>query len=388
MEFSVPTNWQKGITSILISENRTGEITEVYGKLLMDAVGGGRPASTLAFVSERAAREHIAGLRQKGFRFNYLLNALCMDNMEFTRRGKKNIMRLLERLSGMNVDSFTVANPYLARLIRKEYPSIAINASVMANIDSVDSVKFWEGLGVSKITFSSHIVNRNFSLIRVLRKALKCKMQLIANCACLCDCPTRVNHSLLLSHSSQKWHSGYNLDYYLLMCRYKRFQEPVNFIRADWIRPEDIAFYEGLGVDSIKLVDRRLPTEAILRIISAYIKRRYDGNLVDLLPALQTTSFTGHKGWIRKIFYLGLPWSLNPVKVLRLSKLLSKVEVVIDNRQLDGFLSNIPEGCGFGSCDSCGYCKKTAVLAVKIDGKYLEEMLVKYRDALQFLIEK
>lgn len=389
MDFSIPTNWQEDIILDLVSKNTKGEIKEVYGKLALDDIGGGRTASTLAFVSQEQAKEHIRELRNQGFRFNYLLNTLCMDNLEFTRQGQKRIRHLLDWLVKIGIDLVTVANPYLMMWIKKNYPFISITVSALANIDSMNRAKFWEDLGAHKITFPGPIVNRNFSLIKLLRKSLKCKMQLIANNACLCNCPTYINHALMNSHASQTWHKcgGYMFDYHLIMCRLRRLKNPINFIRSDWIRPEDIAFYEELGVDSIKLVDRRLPTHMILKIISAYLNRSYQGNLVDLFHTLQGKTFNVHKGWINKLFYLRNPFSMNPAKILKFSQLLSEMQIFIDNKQLDGFLKNMPKECNLTTCDTCGYCKIITNQAVKIDENYLKNMLTQYKEVIDRLLQ-
>lgn len=388
MEFSIPTNWQEELLTGLFSKNNK-EIKEVYGKLALDDVGGGRTASALAFVSQKEADTHIKELHNKGFKFNYLLNAVCMDNLEFTRKGQKRLRRLLDWLAEIRVDSVTIANPYLTMWVKKNYPSFSITVSAMANVDSLNRAKFWEDLGVEKITFPGQTVNRNFGLIKMLRKSIKCKIQLIANNSCLWNCPTKIYHELMNSHASQSWHKcrGYMFDYHLIMCRFRRLQDPVNFIRSDWIRPEDITFYEEFGVDSIKLVDRRLSTSMILKIIDAYLNRSYQGNLIDLFHTLQGKTFNVHKGWINKLFFLGNYFSMNPIKILKFSRLLSKMEIFIDNRQLDGFLKNMPKDCDLTSCDACGYCRMIANQVVKIDEEYLKNILTQYTEVIDKLFK-
>lgn len=388
MEFSVPTNWQAEITEALPVLNKSGEIAEVYGKLALDELGGGRPASALAFVSRREAERQIKILRRVGFKFNYLLNALCMDNMEFTAIGQRRMRRLCEWLVKVGVDSVTIANPYVALWIKKNYPSLSLSVSVIAHVDSLNRAKFWEGLGVDKITFPAPVVNRNFQLIKLLRKLVKCKIQLIANNPCLQNCPTSVYHHAMLSHASQDWHAckGWVFDYYLVMCRLKRIREPVNFIRSDWIRPEDIQIYQDLGIDSIKLVDRRAPTDMITKIIKAYMNRRYEGNLLDLFPTFYGKTFNSHQGWLGKISILTRILKFNPIRVMRYSRLLDKIEVHIDNRGLDGFLQSILGHCGHLSCDLCGYCQRTAEKVVTIDQGYLQKALKEYAEAVDELL--
>jgi collagenase-like PrtC family protease len=307
--------------------------------------------------------------------------------MEFTAVGQCKMRRLCEWLVKAGVDSVTIANPYIALWLKKNYPNLSLAVSVIAQVDSLKRAKFWEGLGVEIITFPGPVVNRNFGLIKLLRKSLKCKIQLIANNPCLPNCPTSANHHTMLSHASQSWHrcKGYVFDYYLVMCRLNRLKEPVNFIRSDWIRPEDVHIYEGLGVDSIKLVDRRAPADMILRITEAYLKRRYEGNLADLFPTFLGKTFNAHRGWVRKTGFLARILFMDPVKIIKLSQLLSKLEVFIDNRQLDGYLENIPQDCSFVTCQDCGYCEAAADKAVKIDASYRNDMILQYEKAIDMI---
>ncbi|MFH1397320.1 MAG: U32 family peptidase [Candidatus Omnitrophota bacterium] len=389
MEFSVPTNWQPELIKGIALANRNREIKEVYGKLIMDDIGGGRIASSLPFISRSSVVRHIRELHEEGLKFNYLINAVCLDNFEFTRPGQKKIRRLIDWVVNSGADSVTVANPYLMMWVKKNYPFLSLNVSVMANVDSLEKAKFWEGLGADKIGLPGPALNRNFKMLKLLRKALKCKIQLVANNACLCNCPTYINHAVMSCHASQKWHrsKGFMLDYYVLMCRLERLKNPENIIRSDWIRPEDIGFYEELGVDSIKLVDRRCSTEMIIKIINAYTARTYQGNISELFPFFSGRSFDSHRGWVNKIFNMGDISSFNPFKVWSHSKLFSKVELMIDNQQLTGFIQNFPQGCDLVSCDKCGYCRKIASMAVRFDKAYLDKMIEKYKMALNMLFE-
>jgi len=382
MEFSIPTNWQEDFISGLSFCDEENEIKEVYGKLFLDDVGGGRVASGLPFVSKKAAERHIEQLKKNRYKFNYLLNAICLDNFEFTSIGQRKIARLLDWLTDIGVDSVTVSNPYLAMWVKRNYPFFTMSASAMANIDSVRKARFWESLGVDKITFPGPVVNRNFPLLKQLRGSVKCKIQLIANNSCICNCPTYIGHALMSCHASQKWHKskGWIFDYYVAMCRLARLNDPFNFIRADWIRPEDVDFYSGLGVESIKLVDRRLSTDMLLKIVSAYQARAYRGNLADLFPVLQGKSFISHKDWFRKILYFRNIFTVNPFKIVKFSSLLSKIEVFIDNTKLDLFLKKLPQECDLTSCKECGYCKRVAMEVVSINTNYLENMLRNYQD--------
>ncbi len=387
MEFSIPTNWDSEIISGLVSLDKNTEVVEIYGKLASDEIGGGRTSSSLAFVTRNQAKRHINEAHKAGFKFNYLLNALCIDNLEFTRKGQKMISGLMDWVIKSGTDSVTVSNPYLAMWIKRNYPLVKIDVSAMANVDSPIRAKFWEDLGVNKITFPGQMVNRNYQLIGNIRKAIRCKMQLVANNGCLLNCPTYINHALMNSHASQSWHKckGFVFDHHIIMCRANRLSNTTNLIRADWIRPEDVGFYKELGIDSIKLVDRRLPVDKILFIADVYLKRSYNGNLLDLFHTFQDKTYNAHKGWLGRMIYMFNPFTMNIFRVLSLSGLLSKLDIYIDNKKLDGFIENIPVGCNPDSCDACGYCGSIAEKEVKISAGYREEILSQYKKALNLL---
>jgi len=47
--------------------------------------------------------------------------------------------------------------------------------------------------------------------------------------------------------------------------------------------PEDLHYYEKLGYETFKIVERNTPTQILLERVKAYSERRYDGNLLDLV---------------------------------------------------------------------------------------------------------
>ena len=386
MKFTVGTNWQKD----LIPKIKKDSVRELYGKLAGDFIGGGRPAYISANPSKEEVYSHIKEVHQNGMEFNYLLTAACLGNKEFTTSGQKKICQLLDWIVGMEVDSVTVAIPYLLQLIKKRYPRLKIYVSSFANVNTIERARYWEDLGANRITLDEFTLNRDFRLLRQIRNSVSCELQLIANNGCLYNCPFVPYHGITISHSSQSEDNsgGFLLDYCVLNCKYLRILNPVNFIRADWIRPEDIHFYEDVGIDSMKLVDRTRPTEAIALVAEAYDKKEYNGNLMELLPALSKDSFFsgGRKVW-RGLKYFFHPFSIKPSFLHKLAKLNSKLYVYIDNSALDSFIEYFLErDCRSMSCKDCGYCEKVARQVVKIEPVYQQKTVAKYKDVLNGLI--
>ena len=69
----------------------------------------------------------------------------------------------------MGVDTFTVTIPYLAQYIEKKFPSVNITVSIIANVNNLNKVKYWENIGADAITLSLDL-NRNFRELRNIRE--------------------------------------------------------------------------------------------------------------------------------------------------------------------------------------------------------------------------
>lgn len=384
MRFSVPTNWQDE----LISRVNKDPVDELYGKLTDDFIGGGRPSYGIPQISKKDAVSHINKVCKTGLKFNYLLNATCLGNREWTIHGHRAIRRLLDWLAVVGIDKITVAIPYVLQLIKKQYPGFKVCVSTSARVNTLERAKYWEELGADVITLDSVDVNRNFRLISQIRKELKCGLQLIANVNCLYNCSLRNYHCATLSHASQTVDAcrGFFVDYSYLMCSYHRIKNPVNIIRADWIRPEDIYIYENMGIDRIKLVDRNMPIDTICLVVNAYIDRRYDGNLLDLFPTPQKSLMHHKFGFLHKLKYFFRPLSINPFRMYKAKELFFDI-FYIDNRLLNGYIDYfIKSDCTLKSCQECNYCQSWADRVIKFDHGLQQKLVTKYEEYLSNVV--
>ena len=363
MDFSLATNWDHE----LVARCPEGVVGELFGKLAHDAVGGGRASFLIPHISREHAAEHVRLAHARGITFNYLLNATCLGNEEWTRKGQRRIRQLLDWICDIGVDSVTVSIPYLVELIKQGYPSLKVGISTQVGIDNARRARFWEELGADKMTLSFVDINRNFRELRRVRKAVSCKIQLIANLLCLYGCPFYAYHSDINSHASQTDHAlkGFVTDYCSLKCTRKRFEDPVEFMRAPWIRPEDLGHYQEAGVDSIKLVDRGMTTAALVTIIQAYAAGRHDGDLMDLMPHPSKNIMFQQSGMAHKVRYFFRPTMVNVARFAKGKDLFAGENVTMDNRALDGFIDFfLDNDCDVVGCQKCTHCEETAARAV------------------------
>ena len=214
MKFFVATNWDDD----LISRINTESVEELYGKLASDFVGGGRPSYRLPHITKRQAQAHIQQIHKRGMKFNYVLNASCLDNKELTITGQREIHRLLDWLVDVKVDSVTIALPYLMQLIKRQYPQFKVYVSNFAGVNTIRKAKYWENIGADGITLDFTKTQRNFPLLEAIRKNVKCRLQVFANVHYTYECPLITFHPNYSSHASQSTHSsrGFIIDYYFV----------------------------------------------------------------------------------------------------------------------------------------------------------------------------
>jgi ubiquinone/menaquinone biosynthesis methyltransferase len=381
VRLSVATNFDPH----LIEELSGYPVFEIFGKLREDAAGGGRAPYQLSPVSRKDFAEHVAAARRAGYGFNYLLNASCLGNREITRRGQREMESLLAWVSHIGVTSVTVASPYLLKLIKARFPDLKVRVSVFCGVDRVRKAQMWEELGADCIVLDSILVNRELASLEKIRKSVSCDLELLVNNNCLSGCALSPMHMNALSHAGQSWHEnrGFFIDWCFLKCTELKLRDPVNYIRSEWIRPEDLHVYEAMGYDLFKIAERDIPTPLMVARVKAYAGRRHDGNLLDLIQAY---GFSGVKetdryyrrgpGWFLRFFLR--PGLVNPLRMLPLKRLADlrhmtrpikgEEPVYIDNRSLDGFIERFrKEGCADADCEQCRWCHEFAERAVRVD---------------------
>jgi collagenase-like PrtC family protease len=340
MELSVTTNWD----FTLIENISRYPVYEFLGAMAKNPVGGGRPAVILPAPDPGKVEEYVQEVHKKGIRFNYLLNAQCMGNVEYDKKRHRHLLHHIEWLCKTGVDSVTVTIPYLIQIIKKQFPSLKIKASVIAAIGSVQRAKFFEEMGVDEINLD-YMSNRDFTFLKKVQKHVKCTFVLLANDICLFQCPYRSYHYNTTAHASQDWCDidTFYIDYCMINCTLQFLHDPAKIIMARWIRPEDTGVYEEMGFTRFKIGGRNMSTEWLTRAVKAYSEKKYNGNLFDILAAIA----------IKK----------DPDK---------NIYCYIDNSKLDGFIEKFKHTDCTHICGECDYCGKIAKKAVSYNKERAE----------------
>ncbi len=364
MKLSVGTNWDPKLIPALACYD---EVEDVYAKLSVDLIGGGRPAYIIPKVDRKQAADHIKACHDYGIGFSYLLNASCLNGREFDSAWRCEFETLLDDLVEMGITRVTIAIPYLIEIVKSRHPNLNVTVSSFAQVNSVERAQRFVRFGADEIVLDFLAIQRDFKLLASMARNVDARFIALANHTCLYQCPSRSYHANLSSHSSQNGAcercgngDGPILDYCVLECLHTKLNDPTEMLRSQWIRPEDLWHYEEIGIEKFKLVDRARSTEWILRVVDAYTKRKTpSNNLLDILNAV------GSGGLPFVDFSEFHKVEASSEKLNRtVGTLAIKQFLHLDNRELDGFLDRVKKiDCRLMDCETCGICEETATRA-------------------------
>ncbi len=336
MRLWVATNWDEE----LLREALGKPVEGFFGALPGDpATGGGRPGTIIPKVGREEVAAYVRKLHEMGFKFAYAMGGPCLGNREYTPEGYREILEHLEWLCEIGTDYIIVSNPFLCELAKRKFPKLGVIVSVVAHVNTVNALKFWEDLGADVVNLD-FMINRDFPTLRKLVEAASCEVELLLNDGCLLNCPYRISDYCFYSHASSAGgaYSG-PMSYTDTRCPMNKLQDPAWLLRSPWIRPEDLAEYEKIGVRRFKISGREFTTEKLLKAMRMYSERRSFGNFAEILsgpPAF------GHFPGIAKAIFL-------------------------DAGALDGFLDFFKEGRCDHNCHICRWCDKWAERALKVN---------------------
>jgi len=340
-------------------------VESLFGNFPTSLVGGGRPPGILPPVTEETFQRHLREVHASGRRFYATVNTADTGLREYRPSFLDAFSREVGRLVEWGVDGFVVAIPLLLDRIHREYPDVRISVSTFARIRTVAQGEYFLERGADTIVLEE--ANRDRGLLQGLVDK-GAQLEVLVNQTCIHDCPFRSHHLNTSSLASQEGTEGPWFEYPLLQCGLELVKDPVKLISGIFVRPEDLATLEELGVHRFKISGRNHPTGWLLRAARAYSARHYDGNLLDLLSYVQDR---GPRGALRRL----KARADAPEGVEALSAAFEALgEMELDNRAFPpGFLKHVlATDCDRRSCSECGYCAQVARRVVRIRGAPLD----------------
>jgi len=236
-------------------QNRFGEqVKEVYFPMPGGQFASGRSPQPEQFLDDFLRRAPLAK--------SVVMNPIVLPRpVEVMAPG---ILAALRRLrDDFGVQSVTVTNLTLARIIRKSLPDFYVVASVLMGISSELQVLMVRDY-VDALGPDTRLV-RDLAGLKRLRSAFPGEIRLLVNEACIPGCPFRTQHF---------YEMAYGDEFPLSLCQEMLEEHPWLRLTGAWLLPRHLPFYDGL-YDSLKLAGRvalRDP-DRYLMVLGAYVHR-------------------------------------------------------------------------------------------------------------------
>ncbi|AGF77436.1 collagenase-like protease [Desulfocapsa sulfexigens DSM 10523] len=355
---TLPTSFSDGFITDLAELNSRysesgGRVFELYGSFQHGSFHSARPAKYLPLISRSEFQKHVRLALDQDIAFNYLLNSPSYANFEYTHDGRQEFEELLQFLCDCGVASVTVTAPYLVDIIKSSFPELEVVVSTIGYVGAKRGINQFEEIGASRIVLDVE-VNRDFRFLRRVTPGSRVDLEIVVNPVCLYQCHFKFNHYCTAASGGHIHKDGcghpYN-QYYLNWCYLEKLKNPGEFMRSPWVRPEDLHFYEEIGLHHFKIAGRGLESGELLDRARFYLQGEFKGNLLALL------------GW---------PHWLQFRKQADGTK-LDPLEISLENDELSGFLDyfhRTEPDCRLG-CEGCGHCDRWAAKHLKTNGPEL-----------------
>lgn len=347
--FKVGTNFDMGLLKSLIKLNKASvknKVTELYGSDRAHAALAARPDFRLPDVDEGQFEEYIQTAADAGIGFNYTMNSIIPYGSKsgFVAH-QKEVASFVRYLEEAGVSRITVANPMMLELIRNDVRSdIELEVSTIMHIDTVTQIRYmFEKYGVRKICCNLN-KNRDFRFLEAASRYCHDNgiiFELMVNEFCGVGGSDYATHcvyrdSCYICHATNATLEDTLLlnEYPMQFCTRSRDENPANWLRVKFIRPEDVRVYNEIGINHFKITGRTGSSAYILRTLKSYLDESYDGNLLGLWKPLESIKDDS----VESIHHYDIP-----------------------NKRLDGFIKKWSEehhNCDNEVCGkTCKYCE-------------------------------
>ncbi len=269
-------------------------------------------------------------------RYLLLHNRFCDPEVLVSVGGLQGLVGVMRQLVENGVlDGIIYSDHYLLQRLADLAPDLAVVLeavpSVNCMLDSFARIEGWlswiraTGFRVPGRIVLDRSLNRD--LDRLAGVARQCrhrwpgmKIGVLANEGCLHHCPFRFSHDAYTSLATLQGRDHSQTLNQELGCMRILGEQPHRILQSPFIRPEDLELYL-CHVDTVRLCGRSKGASFLTRLLTAYARRRYDGNLLDLLDSAL---------WLGK-------------------------RIHIDNSALSFDFASMLSGCD-NRCDRCGFC--------------------------------
>lgn len=265
-----------------ICEKYSNKIKEVF--FAWPGVTASRPMAPWTPQRKELICADLKWCRENGIELDAIFNANCYGDIAISPELADHVTKMLGEMDarGLLPEHLTTTSPFIATVVRRRFPKIKLRVSVNVYAENVISLTYITDLFDS--FYAGMDRHRRLDYVKMLHEWAKehgKSLCLYANSGCLRDCPFRQFHNNLHGHNRMgQSAAGEQFNFSTFLCRtnYERGNY-ADFLRANWLRPEELPEYERYA-DVVKLATRRHANpEAVIR---AYATYSYDGDLTKI----------------------------------------------------------------------------------------------------------
>ena len=235
--------------------------------------------------------------RSNGILLDTLFNCNCYGDEAISIDLARFVRSVLEDMDGKGLfpDIVTTTSPFIATVIRRHFPGVKIRWSVNGRVHGTVGFEYVDELFDS--FYLSRERQREFDYVDTSVAWARAHGKVVGmqvNSGCLRQCPFQQFHDNLHGHGDGRRPADvaaageYGFSFFRCMTSYSRGMHE-DFIRATWVRPEDVPLWEERGVEVFKIATRRISNPT--KILAAYAGYSYDGNLLDLMDPVHSRLF-------------------------------------------------------------------------------------------------
>ena len=339
INFSLGYNFDSSLIDEIIKLNRINvsrrRVSEFFAAMPDSPYLSTRPDSRIKNISWEDFEIQVKKMQENSINFNYLFNAKTeLKELDITK-----FRHFLNKLEDIGIKRLIAYSPDLCKLIKKSNPNFEITISSVYGVRTKAQLDEVHKSGADYAYVDSIFINRNFKLLRELRKHAKIPLKLYANVSCLSQCPNKDLHYTVLSSSDREYQIEMN-DLLFKYCSTKKLSNPTTWLQMQWIRPEDVEVYAEEGFNHFKLTDRLATTESLILIAEHYLRGISSSNLFPMMER-NGTKYKDFATDTKNLFF-------------------------VDNSKIPkDFIEHFRKGICNSSDIHCKYCNEIAKKAIK-----------------------
>ncbi|NLF94444.1 MAG: hypothetical protein GX564_11220 [Oligosphaeraceae bacterium] len=253
----------------------------------------GKARGALDWQAQNVLEEDLHAIRASGVKLDLLFNANCYGARAVSVSLENEVMSIVSHLHDLELapDIVTTTSPFIARTLKKYCPDIEVRASVNMRIGTTSAMEYLADLFDS--FYIQRDIQRDIPAVLAVKKWCDANgkgLYMLANSGCLRYCPSQTFHDNMVAHDDDidemKNVEGWTP--HLCWRMFGKQRQYEEFLRETWVRPEDIELYDDI-FPVVKLATRQHSHPRM--VIGAYVKRSFNGNLLNLLEPGHAAAF-------------------------------------------------------------------------------------------------